>query len=370
MSTLEVHGVRRRFGATTALDGVDLEIAEGTLTAILGPSGCGKTTLLRIVAGFLRADAGSVRIASALVASPERHVRPEQRRVGYVPQEGALFPHQTVAANVAFGLPRRERRARTGRARVAELLELVGLPATFADRRPDELSGGQQQRVALARALAPKPSLVLLDEPFASLDARLREDTGRAVAGVLHTTGATGLLVTHDQDEALSLADHVAVMDAGRIIQHGTPQEVYAAPASRTVAGFLGATVLLPAEVRGGRAVSAMGSHRIAGRQADGPGTVLVRPEHVDLVEPGSGIEGTVLAVRFHGHAADIEVRVGDHVLLARAPGTQLPGVGDVVHVVLREPVRVFPAAASADVGGRAIDDQPLQATGADSVSS
>ncbi|MFN2497394.1 MAG: ABC transporter ATP-binding protein, partial [Pseudonocardiaceae bacterium] len=245
MSELAVRGVVKSFGATTVLRGVDLSVPKGALAAVLGPSGCGKTTLLRVVAGFDRADAGEVVIGGRLVSGPGVAVPPERRRVGMVPQEGALFPHLSVAGNVGFGLPRRQRTSR-----VAEMLDLVGLGG-YGARMPHELSGGQQQRVALARALAPGPALVLLDEPFSALDtglrAALREDVRRA----LHATGATAVLVTHDQQEALSTADLVAVLQAGTIVQAGPPAELYQAPRDLDVATFLGEAVLLDAVLRG-----------------------------------------------------------------------------------------------------------------------
>ena len=220
MTALTIRGLAKAFDATPVLTGVDLDVPAESLTAVLGPSGCGKTTLLRLVAGFLRPDAGTIAFGEEVVAGPGRFVTPQRRRVGYVPQEGALFPHLDVAGNIAFGLPGRARRSRD---RLAELLDLVGLDARLAGQYPHELSGGQQQRVALARALAPRPSVVLLDEPFSSLDAGLRESTGRAVAEVLRSARATAVLVTHDQGEALSLADQVAVMRAGRFLQVASP---------------------------------------------------------------------------------------------------------------------------------------------------
>src|ERR671913_2390436 len=209
MSSLTVHQLTKSFGSTPVLTGVDLTVPSRSLTALLGPSGCGKTTLLRLVAGFEEPDAGTVTLGGTVVSGAGRTVPARSRGIGFVPQEGGLFPHLTVAANVAFGLPRGQRKDRS---RIAGLLELVGLPPDLAERAPHQLSGGQQQRVALARALAPEPSLVLLDEPFSSLDASLREETRRAVAEALRATGATAVLVTHEQAQALSMADQVAVM--------------------------------------------------------------------------------------------------------------------------------------------------------------
>ena len=217
---------------------------------------------------------------------PGRSLPPQRRRVGYVPQEGALFPHLDVAGNITFGMPRGARRKGT---RVAELLELVGLPFAVSTRLPHELSGGQQQRVALARALAPSPSVVLLDEPFASLDAGLREGTGRAVADALRHASATGILVTHDQGEALSLADQVAVMRDGRLAQVGTPKQVYDAPADLDVARFVGGAVVLPAVVEGGHATSVLGTLDVPVGATQGAVEVLVRPEQIVLTPAGHG---------------------------------------------------------------------------------
>src|SRR5665213_396449 len=199
MSKLVIEGLKKSYGGPPILDGVDLTIRSGSLLAVLGASGSGKTTLLRLIAGFERAEAGRILVDGQVLSSAEVHVPPERRRIGYVAQDGALFPHLSVADNVLFGLPRRERQARQG---LAELLDMVGLPFALAERGPHQLSGGEQQRVALARALAPKPSLVLLDEPFSALDAALRLETRRVVADALSAAGATALLVTHDHPAA------------------------------------------------------------------------------------------------------------------------------------------------------------------------
>src|ERR671910_308469 len=219
------HGVAKRYGAVQAVDQAQLCVERGEFVALLGPSGCGKTTLLRLIAGFEEPEAGTVEVAGRPVAGNGTWVPPERRKVGMVFQDYALFPHLTVAENVGFGLPRNERKTRVPI--VLALVDLCGL----GRRYPHELSGGQQQRVALARALAPRPKLVLLDEPFSSLDASLREDTGRAVVRALRAAGAAALLVTHDQGEALSLADQVAVMMGGTFLQVASPAAVYLTPA-------------------------------------------------------------------------------------------------------------------------------------------
>ncbi|HEV3498035.1 MAG TPA: ABC transporter ATP-binding protein, partial [Actinomycetes bacterium] len=227
-AAVECVGVKKWFGSVHALDGTDLSLGAGTLTAVLGPSGCGKTTLLRAIAGFERIDGGRITVSGQAVAGPGLHVPPERRRVTIVPQEQALFPHLTVAGNVGYGVRKGAERDRA----VAAMLELAGL-AGLGSRMPHQLSGGQQQRVALARALAPNPTVVLLDEPFGSLDAALRDEIRSEVAAVLRASGATSLLVTHDQEEALSMADTVAVMRTGEIVQHGPPQDIYRRPGRR-----------------------------------------------------------------------------------------------------------------------------------------
>ncbi|MGH3627520.1 MAG: ABC transporter ATP-binding protein, partial [Sciscionella sp.] len=257
MTELSVTAVRKSFGRTEVLAGVDLRVPSGALTAILGPSGCGKTTLLRLVAGFDAPDSGMIAIGERVVCDGGRGLPPERRGIGYVAQEGALFPHLSVAANITFGLPRRARRAHE---RVAELLERVGMDASHADRQPHQLSGGQQQRVALARALAPEPALVLLDEPFSALDAGLRAETRLAVVQALAASATTTVLVTHDQSEALSVAHRVALMRDGRIVQAGSPAEMYGSPADAGVADFVGEAVVLPAEVTEGSARCALGT--------------------------------------------------------------------------------------------------------------
>ncbi|WP_392545205.1 ABC transporter ATP-binding protein [Oryzobacter telluris] len=307
MSTLTVRGLDVTLGDLAVLRGVDLEVPSGSVAAVLGPSGCGKTTLLRAVAGFVRPDRGEIRIGDTVVSGEGRHLAPERRGTALVPQEGALFPHLSVGENVAFGLPRAERRRSP---RVGEVLALVGL-AGFEERHPDELSGGQQQRVALARALAPDPSLVLLDEPFSALDATLRESVRSQVREALDRSRATALVVTHDQDEALSIADTVAVLDGGRIQMHDTPQAVYRAPVALGVARFVGQVVELPAAVSDGVAATALGALSVAGAPA-GRGVVMLRPEQLRLLpaDGADGAPGEVVGGEYFGHDALVRVRV------------------------------------------------------------
>jgi iron(III) transport system ATP-binding protein len=342
MSSLTIRDVRKSFGAGPVLDGIDLHVPARRLTALLGPSGCGKTTLLRLVAGFEEPDAGTISLGDRVVAGAGRGVPARRRGIGFVPQEGGLFPHLTVAANVTFGLPRRQRRDAD---RVRDLLDLVGLDAAFADRHPHQLSGGQQQRVALARALAAEPSLVLLDEPFSSLDAALREGTRRAVADALRRTGATAVLVTHDQAEALSMADQVAVMRGGRLVQLADPQTLYRQPGDLDTAAFVGDAVVLPAEVRDGVAHCALGAVPLDRPTADGAARVLLRPEQLRL-GAGAGVAARVRHVEFYGHDARVllELPQGSTVA-ARLDGHRLPVDGQQVVVSVAGAGLAFPPA-------------------------
>lgn len=290
MSDVRISGLYKAFDGHTVLHGVDLTVRRGTLLALLGPSGSGKTTLLRVLCGFEHADAGTIEIDGRRVVANHLHVPSEQRRIGYVAQEGALFPHLSVADNITFGLPWAQRRARY---RVAEMLELVGLPASFAARAPQQLSGGQQQRVALARALAPSPTLVMLDEPFSSLDAALRLETREAVAAALAASGATAVLVTHDQSEALSLGDEVAVLWRGQLLQTAPPERLYRQPATRELAAFIGEAVIVPGQARHGRVKCILGELPLIEAAIDGPVDVMVRPEQIRLRHAGHAPEPT-----------------------------------------------------------------------------
>ncbi|MBD0292766.1 MAG: ABC transporter ATP-binding protein [Jiangellaceae bacterium] len=346
MSELAVSGLAKSFGAVRVLRDLDLVVPSGSLAAVLGPSGCGKTTLMRIVAGFETADAGTVALDGRIVAGPGVHVPPERRRIGIVPQEGALFPHLTVAGNVGFGLPRGRQRA----ARVDELLALVGL-AGYGERMPYELSGGQQQRVALARALAPDPAVVLLDEPFNALDTGLRAAVREDVRKALFAAGATAVLVTHDQEEALSMADLVAVMANGRIAQAAEPAVLYSTPADVGVATFVGDAVVVEAVAGSAGATSSLGPLQLRDARVRGPGRAIVRPEQIVLgpADDGDCIVGTVVGTVFYGHDALVRVSVpvpgGSVAVSARCSG--LPpdlAVGRAVGVRVVGPVTFFPA--------------------------
>jgi iron(III) transport system ATP-binding protein len=333
MTAVTVRNLRKAFGPSKVLKGIDLTVPEESVTAILGPSGCGKTTLLRLVAGFDGPDSGEILLGERLVSADGSFVAPQHRGVGYVPQEGALFPHLDIARNITFGLTGRERRSGD---RVEELLALVGLDPLVRQRFPHQLSGGQQQRVALARALAPRPSLILLDEPFSSLDAGLREGTGRAVIEALKATKTTALLVTHDQSEALSLADQVAVMRDGTLAQVGTPHEVYRAPADLGVAEFVGVAVVVDADVVDGSASSDLGPLCVMPGFDAGRARLLVRPEQIELVGSSQvGVEARVVDVSYFGHDAAVRLQVlaSGRLVTARVSGTSVPMPHTVVQV-------------------------------------
>ncbi len=305
-------------GATSVLRGVDLEVPESTITAILGRSGSGKTTLLRAVAGFERLDSGRIAIGHTVVDDGRTVVAPQRRGIGYVPQDGALFPHLRVRANIAFGLRRAGAGPDSGgpprgrRERVDELVEMLGLQG-LERRFPHQLSGGQRQRVALARALAPRPSVVLLDEPFSSLDAALRASLRLEVARVLRASGATAVVVTHDRDEALSMADQVAVLNEGRLVAAGAPRALYENPPDQATARFLGAVNLLAATVTDGRIECAVPTPPTASQvPADGAYTYLLRPEQLSIAADRSdtGVAAIVSSVVYEGATSLVEARL------------------------------------------------------------
>jgi iron(III) transport system ATP-binding protein len=357
MSELQITDLYKSFGANPVLTGLQLTVPAGSLTAILGPSGSGKTTLLRVLAGLQRPDRGTITIGGRTVDGPGVHVPTEQRRIGYVPQEGALFPHLTVEANVAFGLARARRKEGA-----RGLLEMVGL-ADVGRRYPHQLSGGQQQRVALARALAVRPDVVLLDEPFASLDAHLRASVREDVHAILRESHTTTVLVTHDQDEALSIADQVAVVRDGRIAQCATPQELYLRPVDDEVARFVGEANLIDGVMDGELVQTALGSFRATwrGTPASTPCrvSVLIRPEQIDLRpaltshtgSPAHGEgprTGRIVKTGYHGHDSLLHVRIarehGEQPLVVRMLGdTRLPS-GTEVRLSVRDSVLVWPA--------------------------
>jgi iron(III) transport system ATP-binding protein len=327
-SMIRLDGVTKRFGSVAALDGASLCVDRGEVVALLGPSGCGKTTLLRVVAGFERPDAGSVTVSGRCVAGAGAWVPPERRRVGMVFQDYALFPHLTVAENVGFGLPRRSRRER-----VPELLAIVGLVG-LERRYPHELSGGQQQRVALARALAPSPELVLLDEPWSNVDPFLRETLRSEVVEIIRPLGVTVVLVTHDREEAFSLADRIALMRDGSVVQEGTSEDLYYAPVSRWAAEFVGAANVLP----GDRAQMLLRATlaTIPANGAARDAQVLIRPELLELAPDPDGA-GQVVGREFRGHDVFYRVLLEGVELVSQRPSNEVVPLGSRVTVKLHE---------------------------------
>jgi iron(III) transport system ATP-binding protein len=325
-SMIRLEGVTKRFGDVSAVHDASLCVARGEVVALLGPSGCGKTTLLRLIAGFERPDSGAVNVDGRPVAAPGIWVAPEARRVGMVFQDYALFPHLTVARNVGFGLPRGERGSR-----VPELLGIVGLSG-LERRYPHELSGGQQQRVALARALAPSPELILLDEPWSNVDPFLRETLRTEVAEIIRPLGVTVLLVTHDREEAFSLADRIALMRDGAIVQEGTAEELYFAPASRWAAEFVGAANVLSGRVVAGRIETPLGAFPANGASKEANAKVLLRPELLEL-QPSAAGEAQVVGREFRGHDVFYRVLLDGVELVSQRPSTEVVDLGSRVSI-------------------------------------
>jgi len=352
MSLLELHGLKKTYGPVTALAGVDLSVASGSRTAIVGPSGCGKTTLLRLIAGFETPDSGSIVLDGKPLANGAGAVPAHLRGIGLVAQDGALFPHLSIAENIGFGLGRH---AAGRNERITELAYTVGLDSALLKRRPHQLSGGQQQRVALARALAMRPRLILLDEPFSALDTGLRASMRKAVAELLETAGIATVLVTHDQAEALSFADQVAVMREGSFSQVGTPRELYLKPRDRMVAEFLGEALVLPAMIVDGFAETTLGRLPLDGSgERPALARVMLRPEQVMLeirpateaADPQAGaLYGEVVESEFAGATSTVAVRlinspdspeaaaIANTPLVLRKSGIEAPAVGEIVRI-------------------------------------
>ena len=343
MTQLEIKNLSVSFGGQEILHDVNLSVEQKELIAVLGSSGAGKSTLLRLIAGFEAPSAGEIWLGDKKVSSADTLTAPERRGIGIVPQDAALFPHLTVSGNIEFGLRGLDKAKK--QARVLELLKLVRMEE-FADRTPDQLSGGQAQRVALARALANKPALVLLDEPFSALDAELREVLRLEVKAALKAEGATAILVTHDQEEALSLADRVAIMRSGTIIQVGTPTEIYNAPADLGIATFLGDSVLIDGEVVDGKVHTSLGKLTALNHIEDGQkGVVAVRSENFYL-QPNPNGDSEVIGRVFFGHDAVVEVQTPSQKVRARSNGPFAPEVGMRVTVWVRGAVNFYPNTA------------------------
>ncbi|MCC6614602.1 MAG: ABC transporter ATP-binding protein [Anaerolineae bacterium] len=341
--TLECAHLVKRYGAQTVLHGVDLHVRDGQIVALLGPSGCGKTTTLRLIAGFELPDEGRILIGGRVITDRDTAVPVEQRQVGMVFQEYALFPHLNIADNISFGL---RGTAREKAARVAEMMSLVGL-AGLEKRMPHELSGGQQQRVALARALAPQPHVLLLDEPFSNLDTALRAQVRSEVKAILREAGITCVLVTHDQEEALSLADEIAVMFDGQIAQKADAQTLYQRPATRAVATFVGEANFLPATADGDRADCALGTIPLQ-EASHGAVSLMLRPEQLRLTMDGEGAWAIVRWREFYGHDQRVGIVLDSgETLVARTDGSAHFVIDEMVRVRLDGSARAFPESAT-----------------------
>ena len=351
-SLLSVENVSKTYGAVTALSDVTLALSPGSRTAVVGASGSGKTTLLRVIAGFEAPDSGRVTLDGQLLANGTAALPTHRRGIGVVFQDGALFPHLSVADNIGFGLargiPSRE-------AHILRLMDMVELARSMRDRRPHELSGGQQQRVALARALAREPRLMLLDEPFSALDPGLRESLRRDITVMLREAGITVLLVTHDQAEALSFADQVAVLREGRLVQAGTPRELYLRPRDRYVATFLGDAVLLPAQIEDGSAICSLGRIGADTARRGGHAEIMLRPEqiHFFLASPEdadmTAAYGTITTAEFGGSLWTLTIALEEGTqLLVRHSCIEVPPAGARVRMAIFGKAHVL---GSPDVG-------------------
>jgi iron(III) transport system ATP-binding protein len=352
---LVLESVCKRYGDVVALDSVTLRVPAGSRTAIVGPSGSGKTSLLRMIAGFDVPDSGRIMLTGDVLADGVTTMPAYRRGIGVVSQDGALFPHLSIADNIGFGLERGAGRS----ARIAELVRMVGLDKAMLRRHPDELSGGQQQRVALARAMAREPRLMLLDEPFSALDTALRVSTRKAVADLLSTAGITTVLVTHDQTEALSFADKVGVMRDGRLVQTGTPRDLYLHPRDPGVATFLGDAIVLPATIEGGSAVCALGRIDVADGRCLKEAQIMLRPEQIVLTPatqmgnaaPSNPPLGRIEEVDFGGAVCMVAVRVLNGTplmidpMMLRQAGSIALDIGTIVQIAVMGQAHVFTSA-------------------------
>jgi iron(III) transport system ATP-binding protein len=337
-NALECRHLGKIFTQNPVINDLSLSVEKGAFLTLLGPSGCGKTTTLRLIAGFENPDSGEISIAGQTVATPRHSLAPEKRRVGMVFQDYALFPHINVAKNIAFGL---QGDAQSKQRRVDEMLELVDLSG-LGKRMPYELSGGQQQRVALARALAPDPAILLLDEPFSNLDTALRAQVRAQVRSILQQAGSTAIFVTHDQEEALSLSDKVAVLFDGHLAQLDSPAKLYHQPANSAVAAFIGEANLLDGQANGDRVDCALGQLPLE-QALNGPVEVLIRPENILLSENGTAPNATVQWREFYGHDQRIGIQLHNGTqLIARSGAEQHVTPGQSVYAHVNQPVRAF----------------------------
>lgn len=346
MTSLDVSHLSVNFGDRIVIDDLSFSLKEGEIASLLGPSGCGKTTLLRAIAGLLQPREGTIRLGSQLVGLSSVVLPPHKRRTGYVPQQGALFPHLNVAQNIAFGLSKKDFSSAEISETISEMLTLIGMSG-YENQMPTELSGGQQTRVALARALAVKPKMVLLDEPFSALDAELRNELRSEVVALLRAQGTTAILVTHDREEALVSSDKVVLMRAGKIAQYGSPEEVYESPVSPSVAVSTGDALILPAQQgENGNTSYALSPSSAALTQAmTKNGFVVIRPEEIAVSKSSTaGVGGTLIQLDYYGHDAMLVVKLADssELIRARVAGPMDFHVGDAVSVEHRGPIRFF----------------------------
>jgi len=346
VTSLEVSHLSVSFGERTVISDLSFALQAGEIASLLGPSGCGKTTLLRAIAGLLQPREGTIRLGTQLVGLSSVVLPPHKRRTGYVPQQGALFPHLNVAQNIAFGLSKKEFSQADITKTISEMLELIGMSG-YENQMPTELSGGQQTRVALARALAIKPKMVLLDEPFSALDAELRNELRSEVVALLRAQGTTAILVTHDREEALVSSDKVVLMRDGKIAQYGSPEEVYESPISPSVAVSTGDALVLSAhQAKDGNtsyALSSLGAPTSAASANNG--YVVIRPEEISVSKSSAaGVAGTLIQLDYYGHDAMLVVKLSDssEVIRARVAGPMDFAVGDLVKVEHRGPIRFF----------------------------
>ena len=344
MTSLSVSHLSVKFGDREVISDLSLELAEGEIASLLGPSGCGKTTLLRAIAGLIQPSAGTIRFGSQLVGVSSVVLPPSKRKTGYVPQQGALFPHLSVVKNISFGLDREQYSQSEISQIAAEMMSLIGMSG-LEERMPYQLSGGQQMRVALARALAIKPKLILLDEPFAALDAAFRDELRTEVIGLLRSLGSTALLVTHDREEALVSSDRVILMREGQVAQSGTPEEVYEAPNSAETAASTGDVLTLPA-LKSSLGVIDYPLSTSRNSNADGQsGYVVIRPEEIRVSKvSGQGQEGVLTHIDYYGHDAMLTIDLANSstMIRARVAGPAEFNIGQKVYLEHVGPIRYF----------------------------
>ena len=343
MNALELSHLKVLLGNKVVLDDLSFSLGQGQIAALLGPSGCGKTTLLRSIAGLIRPSEGQIRFGKQLVSFSSIHLPAHKRKIGYVPQEGALFPHLTIAENIAFGINRNEFTKDQIRQITKEMLALTGMEG-FGKRLPHQLSGGQQTRIALARALAIKPSIVLLDEPFSALDAELRTELRTDVIKLLRSQNTTAILVTHDREESLVSADVIALMRDGKILQSGTPEEVYSSPISPNIATSTGDALILQAsELVDGTTNYVLNPNKSLAKQLTA-GHIVIRPEEIKIKRSANAslISGRIINIDYYGHDAMVSIDIANEHIQVRIPAPFDFAVGEEVALEHVGPLRFF----------------------------